>query len=101
VIAHIGWSTAFAVSVAAPSAMASCEHAYDLARAHSEAAGRPAWSHSMVDGLIYARSMVVLDSARRKTLIPAMARWLLGPSRGPIGVVAAAWPAVCAGRHRR
>jgi hypothetical protein len=31
-----------------------------------------------VDGLIYASSMVMLDSARRKTLVPALARWLLG-----------------------
>ncbi len=29
-----------------------------------------------VDGLIYASSM--LDSARRKTPVPALARWLLG-----------------------
>ena len=31
-----------------------------------------------VDGLIYASSMVMLDSARRKTPVPALARWLLG-----------------------
>ena len=31
-----------------------------------------------VDGLIYASSMVMLGSARRKTLVPALARWLLG-----------------------
>ena len=31
-----------------------------------------------VDGLIYASSMVMLDSARRKTPIPVLARWLLG-----------------------
>lgn len=31
-----------------------------------------------VDGLIYASSMVMLDSARRKLPIPALARWLLG-----------------------
>ncbi|HEX6521819.1 MAG TPA: DUF2637 domain-containing protein [Streptosporangiaceae bacterium] len=31
-----------------------------------------------VDGLIYASSMVMLDSARRKTAVPALARWLLG-----------------------
>jgi hypothetical protein len=30
------------------------------------------------DGLIYARSMVMLDSVRRKTLVPALTRWLLG-----------------------
>jgi hypothetical protein len=31
------------------------------------------------DGLIYASSMVMLDLARRKTPVPALARWLLGP----------------------
>ncbi|MGH3211939.1 MAG: DUF2637 domain-containing protein [Trebonia sp.] len=31
-----------------------------------------------VDGLIYASSMVMLDSARRKAPVPALARWLLG-----------------------
>jgi hypothetical protein len=31
-----------------------------------------------VDGLIYASSMVMLDSARRKTPVPALARWPLG-----------------------
>jgi hypothetical protein len=30
------------------------------------------------DGLIYARSMVMLDSVRRKTPVPALTRWLLG-----------------------
>ena len=61
-----------------------------------------------VDGLIYASSMVMLDSARRKTPVPALARWLLGLGiaatlaanvahglgHGPVGAVAAAWPAV-------
>ena len=31
-----------------------------------------------VDGLIYASSMVMLDSARPKVPVPALARWLLG-----------------------
>ena len=31
-----------------------------------------------VDGLIYASSMVMLDSARRKVPVPPLARWLLG-----------------------
>ena len=30
-----------------------------------------------VDGLIYASSMVMLDSPRREVLVPALARWLL------------------------
>jgi hypothetical protein len=61
-----------------------------------------------VDGLIYASSMVMLDSARRKTPVPALSRWLLGLGiaatlaanvahglgHGPVGAVVAAWPAV-------
>jgi hypothetical protein len=61
-----------------------------------------------VDGLIYASSMVMLDSARRKTPVPALARWLLGLGiaatlaanvahglgHGPAAAAVAAWPAV-------
>src|ERR1700735_366171 len=105
----IRWSTAFAVlGVAAVAAVASYEHAYDLVRAHGEAG----WTGRLVpltlDGLIYASSMVMLDSARRKMPIPALARWLLGLGivatlaanvahglgHGPIGAAVAAWPAV-------
>src|SRR5690349_19875728 len=60
-----------------------------------------------VDGLIYASSMVMLDSARRKTRVPMLTRWLLGLGiaatlaanvahglgHGPVGAVVAAWPA--------
>ena len=75
----IRWSTALAVvSVAVVAAVVSYEHASDL------------------------------DSARRKTLVPALARWLLGLGiaatlaanvahglgHGPVGAVVAAWPAV-------
>ena len=31
-----------------------------------------------MDGLIYASSMALLDSARRNVAMPALARWLLG-----------------------
>jgi hypothetical protein len=34
----------------------------------------------MVDGLIYASSMVMLDSPRRRMPVPALARWLVGLS---------------------
>jgi hypothetical protein len=37
-----------------------------------------------VDGLIYAISMVMLDSARRKVAVPPLARWLPG-----LGIAAA------------
>ena len=124
----IRWSTALAVvGVAAIAAVASYEHAYDLVRAHGESGWTARLVPPTVDGrahgevgctgrlvpltvdaLIYASSMVMLDSARRKTPVPALARWLLGlgvPATlaanvaqglgdGPVGAVVAAWPAV-------
>jgi Protein of unknown function (DUF2637) len=61
-----------------------------------------------VEGLIYASSMLMLDSARRKAPVPSLARWLLGLGiaatlaanvahglgHGPIGAAVAAWPAI-------
>ena len=61
-----------------------------------------------VDGLIYASSMVMLDCARRKVPVPAMARWPLGLGitatlaanvahglgHDVVGTAVAAWPAV-------
>jgi hypothetical protein len=71
----IRWSTALAVlGVAAVAAVASYEHTYDLMRGTVSQAGRLTWSRSPVDGLIYASSMVMLDSARRKVPVPALAR---------------------------
>jgi hypothetical protein len=105
----IRWSTAFAVlGVAAVAAAASYEHAYDLVRAHGEAGWTARLIPLTVDGLIYASSMVMLDSARRKMPVPALARWLLGLGiaatlaanvahglgDGLAGAAVAAWPAV-------
>jgi hypothetical protein len=64
----IRWSTAGA----------SYEHAYDLVRAHGEVGWTACLVPLTVDGLIYASSMVMLDSARRKAPAPGLARWLLG-----------------------
>lgn len=58
--------------------MASYEHAYELVRVHGEARWNARLVPLTVDGLIYASSMVLLDSARRKVPVPAPARWLLG-----------------------
>jgi Protein of unknown function (DUF2637) len=84
------------------------EHAHALVRAH----GEPGWTGRLipltVDGLIYASSTVLLDSARRHVRVPALARWLLGLGivatlaanvahglgHGVIGAGVAAWPAV-------
>ena len=73
----IRWTTAGAVlGVAAVAAVASYEHACALVGAHGEAGLTGRLVPLTVDGLIYASSMVMLDSARRK--VPALARWLLG-----------------------
>src|ERR1700734_598750 len=105
----IRWTTAVAViGVAAVAAVASYEHAYDLVRAHGEAGWTARLVPLTVDGLIYASSMVMLDSARRKTQVPALARWLLGLGiaatlaanvahglgHGLTGAAVAAWPAI-------
>jgi hypothetical protein len=66
------------VGVAAVAAVASYEHAYALVRVHGEAGWTGRLVPLTVDGLIYASSMVMLDSARRKEPVPALARCLLG-----------------------
>jgi hypothetical protein len=105
----IRWSTAAAViGVAAVAAVVSYEHAYALVHAHGETGWTAHLIPLTVDGLIWASSMVMLDSARRGVRVPALARWLLGLGiaatlaanvahglgHGPIGATVAAWPAV-------
>jgi hypothetical protein len=101
----VRWSTAaVVVGVAAVAAVASYQHAYALVGAHGEAG----WTRRLVsltaDGLILTSSMVMLDSARQKTAVPALERWLLDLGIGATlaanvahglghGAVAA-WPAV-------
>jgi hypothetical protein len=75
----IRWSTALGVvGVAVVSALVSYEHASALVREHGESGWTGRLIPLTVDGLIYASSMVMLDSARRKMPVPALARWLLG-----------------------
>jgi hypothetical protein len=105
----IRWSTALVVLAAAVvAAVASYEHAYDLLRAHGESGWTARMVPLTVDGLVYASSMVMLDSARHRTPVPALARCLLGLGiaatlaanvahglgQGPVGAAVAAWPAV-------
>jgi Protein of unknown function (DUF2637) len=105
----IRWSTALAVlGVAAVAAVVSYEHANALVRAHGESGWTGRLIPLTVDGLIYASSTVMLDSARRGLRVPALARWLLGLGivatlaanvahglgHGMIGASVAAWPAV-------
>ena len=104
----ISWTTAGAVmGVAVVASMASYEHAYALVRGHGEAGWTARLVPPTVDGLIYASSMVMLDSARRKMPVPALARWLLGLGiaatlsanvahglgHGAVGALVAAWSA--------
>lgn len=94
----IRWSTAGAVvGVAAVAAVASYEHAYALVPAHGETGWIGRLVPLTVDGLIYASSMVMLDSARREVPVPALARWLLG-NAGP-GGQAGACPGYRRGHH--
>jgi hypothetical protein len=103
----IRWTTAGAVvGVTGVAAVASYKHAYALVRVPGEAGWTGRLFPLTLDGLIYASSMVMLDSARRKVPVPA--RWLLGLGiaarlaanvahglgHGPIGAAVAAWPAV-------
>ena len=83
------------------------EHAYVLVQAHGEAGWTGRLVPLTVDGLIYASSMVMLDSVRRGSGVPALAVVVrlghcrdagceLCPRPGPwlIGAAEAAWPAV-------
>jgi Protein of unknown function (DUF2637) len=54
------------------------EHAYALVRAHGEAGWTARLIPFTLDGLISASSMLMLDSARRKTPMTQLAQWLLG-----------------------
>jgi hypothetical protein len=105
----IRWSTAAAViGVAAVAAVASYEHAYGLVHAHGETGWTAHLIPLTVDGLIWASSMVMLDSVRRGVPVPSLARWLLGLGiavtlaanvahglgHGLIGAAVGAWPAV-------
>jgi hypothetical protein len=105
----IRWSTAAAViGVAGVAAIVSYEHACALVHAHGEAGWTARLIPLTVDGLIWASSMVMLDSARRGVRVPALARWLLGlgiaatlaanvahgAGNGPIGGAVGAWPAL-------
>ena len=90
----IRWSTAGAViGVAAVAAVASYEHAYDLVRAHGETGWTARLAPLTVDGLIYASSMVMLDSARRKAPFPGWRGdcWAWASRRRPRPTRRTAW----------
>lgn len=104
----IRWSTIAAVAgVAIVAGWVSYDHALAVVRAHGETGIVGRLYPGTIDGLIYAASMVLLDSARRQVPAPPMARWLLaagigatvaanilaGVSYGWLGAIVAAWPA--------
>ena len=105
----IRWSTiAVVTAIAGVAGWVSYEHALAVVRAHGES-GAVALAYPVtVDGLVYASSMVLLDSARRGVPVPRLARWLLavgisatlaanvaaGLHFGPVGAIVAAWPAL-------
>jgi hypothetical protein len=60
-----------------------------LVQVHGEAEWTGRLMPLKVDGLIYAGSMVLLDSARLKVAVPLLARWLQG--LGVAGNMARAW----------
>lgn len=108
-IPAIKWSTAAAVvCVATIAAVVSYDHAYALVRTYGEDGWTARLVPLTVDGLMYASSVVLLHSARRRTPVPRLARWLLGLGiaatlaanathgldHGPVGAIVAAWPAV-------
>jgi hypothetical protein len=105
----IRWSTALpVVGVAAVAAVVSYEHASALVRTHGESGRTGRLIPLTVDSLIYASSIVMLDSARRNVRVPSLARWLLGMGiaatlaanvahglgDGSVGAGVAAWSAV-------
>lgn len=106
--AAIRWSTVAVVTgVAVGAGWASYEHAYAVVAAHGEHGMVARIYPGTIDGLIYAASMVLLDSARRRIPPPAIAWWLLaagiaatlaanivaGIAYGWLGAIVAAWPA--------
>ena len=71
------------LGVAMIAAIVSYEHAYELVRGHGEDSWTARLVPLSVDGLIYSSSMVMLQSARRRVQVPALAVWLLA-----LGIVA-------------
>jgi hypothetical protein len=93
------------LGVALVAAVVSYEHASALVRGHGEGGWTARLIPLTVDGLTYASSMVMLDSARRGVPVPVLARWLLSLGIAATltanvahglghGAGVAAWPAV-------
>ncbi|HEX3962417.1 MAG TPA: DUF2637 domain-containing protein [Trebonia sp.] len=101
-------AVASVLAVAAVAAWISYRHAVAVVTAHGEPGAVGHWYPVVVDGLIVAASMVLLDAARHREEAPRLAWWLLaagigatlaanvlaGVPSGWLGAVVAAWPAL-------
>jgi hypothetical protein len=101
--------TAFAavLAVAAVAAWISYRHAVEIVTEHGETGAVGRLYPVVIDGLIVAASMVLLDAARHREAAPRLAWWLLGAGIGAtlaanvlagvpsgwLGAIVAAWPA--------
>ena len=103
------WTAVAAVlAVAAVAAWISYRHAVEVVTAHGEAGAVGHWYPVVIDGLIIAASMVLLDAARHRETAPRLAWWLLaagiaatlavnvlaGTAAGWLGALIASWPAL-------
>lgn len=104
----VRWTAVAAVTaVAGVAAYVSYRHAVDVVTVHGEGGVVGRLYPIVIDGLIVAASMVLLDSARHGEKSPRLAYWMLaagigatlainvvaGIQDGPLGAVIAAWPA--------
>ena len=72
-------STAAAVlAVAGIAAYVSYGHAYAVVRGHGESGITARLEPAMIDGLVWASSMVILYATRHRVPVPGLARWLPG-----------------------
>ena len=84
-------STAVAVlAVAGVAAYVSYWHAYAVVCAHGESGITARLAPAMIDGLVYASSMVNLHAARHRLPYSSLARWLLA-----LGIIATLAPGAC------
>ena len=101
-------AVASVLAVAAVAAWISYRHAVAVVTAHGESGAVGHWYPVVIDGLIVAASMVLLDAARHREPPPVLAWGLLaagigatlaanvlaGVPSGWLGAVVAAWPAL-------
>jgi hypothetical protein len=105
----IRWATALTVvGLGGVAAVVSFRHALEVVQEHGETRDTAMLYPLTIDGLVFASSMVLLDSARRGEQAPPLAKWTLGIgigatvavnvlhgiAHGFVGAVIAAWPAL-------